>query len=88
MIVAGSRVKLRQEQNWLSRFEALARNGRVGTVSQVHAHQRADVEFDVVRHGAQPITGRFMTSDLMEVNSPKMEQAELLPTPASAERSE
>lgn len=72
----GSRVRLRPAHNWLSKYAKLAESGRVGTVMATNEMVRAEVEFDVVRRGAQPIGGRFLVIDLILCDAPKVEQLE------------
>jgi hypothetical protein len=77
-VISGSRVKLVPERDWLSRYAPLADHGRIGTVKQIENSRHAHVEFDVMRQGAKPITGRFSVSDLIEVSSPKVDQLSLV----------
>ena len=76
-IVVGSRVYLKPDHNWLTRYAPLAEHKRPGTVTNLPDERTAEVIFDTNRPGAIPITGRFFRGDLMLCSIPKREQADL-----------
>jgi hypothetical protein len=73
----GTRVRLVEKFNWLSKYEALSRSRRTGTIVSFPRHDAAEVEFDVLKRGAKAVTGCFSVRDLVVRCVLKTEQLEV-----------